>query len=185
MQNPRHGALLAMAGTLVALAACGEAPTAPATQVAMFSAPRANIIFLLTSVTPATATVAAGGTQQFSAIDGGGGVMAAPDVTWSVSGGGSISTSGLFTAGAAAGTFTVVATGTANGATVSATVTVTAGSGTGTGTGTGTCRPEPGKKECEKERAGKDEKDDKGKGKGDDHKDDKKNDHKDDHKNGH
>ena len=172
MQNPRFSALVVMAGALVALGACGEAPTAPAAQVEMYGGQHANVIFTLASVTPASGTVAAGGTLQFTATNSAGSVMVAPDVTWSVSGGGTISPTGLFTAGAAAGTFTVIATGTANAATMSASVTVTATTGTGTGTGTGTCKAENGKKEkeCDKDKG---KGDDKGKdsGKGDDHKD--------------
>jgi len=62
------------------------------------------------SVTPATATVALGATQQFTAQgkDQNGNALATTP-TWAVSGGGSISASGLFTA-SAAGTYTVTAT---------------------------------------------------------------------------
>jgi hypothetical protein len=80
-----------------------------------------------TSVSPASATVAANGSAQFAAAakDQFGAAMANPPTfTWTVSGGGSISSSGLFTAGGAAGgPFTVTATsGTASG---TAAVTVT------------------------------------------------------------
>ena len=64
-------------------------------------------------VTPANASVVAGGTQQFtaSAADQFGVTMTPqPSFTWSVGGGGTISSSGLFTAGGAAGgPFTVTA----------------------------------------------------------------------------
>jgi hypothetical protein len=67
------------------------------------------------AVTPASATVAPMGTQQFtaSARDQFGTAMAAqPGFGWSVSGGGSISSGGLFTAGGSpGGPFTVTATG--------------------------------------------------------------------------
>jgi hypothetical protein len=58
------------------------------------------------SVTPPTATVPAGGTQQFSATVTGSGNTA---VTWSVSGGGTISPGGLYTAPATTGKGTVTA----------------------------------------------------------------------------
>lgn len=64
-------------------------------------------------VTPATAYVAPGATQQFSAAgkDQYGAAFAVSGTQWSVSGGGSISTSGLFTAGATeGGPFVVTAT---------------------------------------------------------------------------
>ncbi len=83
----------------------------------------------LTSITvsPASASVAAGGTQQFTATgyDQNGSLMSPqPTFTWSVSGGGSISSSGLFTAGSTAGTFTVTAS--SGGVSGTASVTVTA-----------------------------------------------------------
>jgi plastocyanin len=64
------------------------------------------------AVTPASVTVAAGETVQFTASL----VAGVPftDVTWSVSGGGTISPTGLFTAGTTPGTFTVTATDLAN-----------------------------------------------------------------------
>ena len=60
-------------------------------------------------VTPATATVAAGATQQFSAV----GRMSdnstsSVTVTWSATGG-TITTGGLYTAGSTAGTYNVIA----------------------------------------------------------------------------
>jgi hypothetical protein len=60
------------------------------------------------TVTPASVTVAAGQTVQFTASL----VAGVPftDVTWSVAGGGTISSTGLFTAGTTPGTFTVLAT---------------------------------------------------------------------------
>ncbi len=85
---------------------------------------------VLTSITvsPASASVATGGTQQFSAtaLDQFGNPLSPqPAFTWSVSGGGTISASGLFTAGSSAGgPFSVTASsGSVSG---SASVTVTA-----------------------------------------------------------
>lgn len=76
------------------------------------------------SVTPANATVPAGGQLQFAATVGGSTNTA---VTWSVNGGGNISASGLFTAPNAAATVTVLATSAADTSrSGSATVTVTA-----------------------------------------------------------
>jgi hypothetical protein len=59
-------------------------------------------------VTPASVTVAAGGTVQFTASLAPGGLVT--DVTWTVTGSGTISPTGLFTAGSTPGTFTVRAT---------------------------------------------------------------------------
>ncbi|MDQ6769012.1 MAG: S8 family serine peptidase [Gemmatimonadota bacterium] len=63
------------------------------------------------AVTPATATVLRGGTQQFTAsgVDAAGKPVAITP-TWSVSGGGTISSSGLFTATTTGTNFTVTAT---------------------------------------------------------------------------
>lgn len=64
-------------------------------------------------ITPDTANVVAGGSQQFTATgyDADSNMMALPAVTWSVSGSGNvISSTGLLTAGATSGTFTVTAT---------------------------------------------------------------------------
>src|SRR5207245_5350018 len=77
------------------------------------SAVSVSVVQTLTAilVSPASATVPANGTQQFTATatDQFGSPMS-PAVTWMVSGGGSISSTGLFTAGAfAGGPFTVTA----------------------------------------------------------------------------
>jgi hypothetical protein len=83
------------------------------------------------AVSPAAATVAAGGIQSFtaSARDQFGTALAAqPAFSWSVSGGGTISGGGVFTAGSSAGgPFTVTAA--AGGKTGTAAVTVSAGGG--------------------------------------------------------
>jgi hypothetical protein len=62
-------------------------------------------------VTPGSASVGVGNTQQFtaSATLSNGGTQANPSVTWSATGG-TISTSGAYTAGATAGSFRVIAT---------------------------------------------------------------------------
>jgi aryl-phospho-beta-D-glucosidase BglC (GH1 family) len=82
------------------------------------------------AVSPANATVLTGTTQQFTAQanDQFGNAMASqPAFTWSVSGGGSVSATGLYTAPATATTATVrAATGAVSG---SAAVTVTGGTG--------------------------------------------------------
>jgi hypothetical protein len=85
---------------------------------------------VLTSITvsPASATVQTGATQQYMATgrdQSGQPLSSQPSFTWSVSGGGSIGPSGLFTAGSSAGgPFTVTATsGSVHG---NASVTVTA-----------------------------------------------------------
>jgi hypothetical protein len=77
-------------------------------------------------VSPSAATVATGGTQQFTAAgkDQFGILLAtAPAFSWSVSGGGTIGTSGLFTAGTVAGgPFTVTASTGGKGGTAAVTV---------------------------------------------------------------
>ena len=81
-----------------------------------------------TTVTPTSASVPTGGTQQFSAtaLDQNSQPMnPQPSFTWSVSGVGSISSSGLFSAGSSAGSSTVTAS--SGGVNGTASVTVTAG----------------------------------------------------------
>ena len=80
------------------------------------------------SVTPTTAQLAPSTTQQFvaTAHDQFGAAMAPPTFAWTASGGGTISTSGLFTAGTVAGgPFSVTAS--SGGKSGTATVTVTSG----------------------------------------------------------
>jgi hypothetical protein len=79
------------------------------------------------TVTPASATVPQGGTQQFTAQgqDQYGNPIAAT-VAWSVSGGGSIDAAGIFTAGTPGGPFTITARNGAISGTASVTVTATA-----------------------------------------------------------
>jgi hypothetical protein len=82
------------------------------------------------TVSPATASVAVNGTQQFTATakdQSGNAMTPKPAFSWSVNGGGTITSSGLFTADAAAGGPYVItaATGGVNG---TAAVTVTTGS---------------------------------------------------------
>jgi hypothetical protein len=81
------------------------------------------------TVSPASASVQTGKTQQFGATgyDQFGSPMSPqPTFTWSVSGGGTISTAGLFTAGStASGPFTVTAASGSVSATASVTVTAT------------------------------------------------------------
>jgi hypothetical protein len=84
---------------------------------------------VLTSITvsPASATVQTGGTQQFTATgldQFGNPVSPQPSFTWSVSGGGTISAMGLFSAGASAGgPFSVTAASGSLSGTASVTVT--------------------------------------------------------------
>ena len=79
------------------------------------------------TISPTTVTLAPGGTQQFTEVakNSAGDILAIPDPTWSVSGGGTITQTGLFTAGTTAGAFTVSVT--CNGVTATAAVTVTPG----------------------------------------------------------
>lgn len=82
------------------------------------------------TVTPTSVTLAQGGTQQFTVVtkDGNGKVITGTTPTWAVvAGGGTISATGLFTAGTTAGTFTNTVAVTCSGITVTATVIVTPG----------------------------------------------------------
>jgi hypothetical protein len=100
------------------------------TQIASFKFPSCNSappVLTTITVSPASASVQTGGTRQFTATgldQFGQPVSPQPTFSWSVSGGGAIDQSGLFTAGpAAGGPFTVAATsGSVNG---TASVTVT------------------------------------------------------------
>ncbi|MBX5483482.1 MAG: right-handed parallel beta-helix repeat-containing protein, partial [Myxococcaceae bacterium] len=81
------------------------------------------------TITPPSATLGINGTQQFTAVgkDASGNTVPAT-VTWSVvNGGGTISSSGLFTAGTTPGTFTNTVRATSGSITTYATVTVTPG----------------------------------------------------------
>jgi hypothetical protein len=108
---------VAMCGAtmLAALAACGsDSSTSPRTLATI-------------TVTPANPTIAAGGTQQFTAVgkDASGNVVAISP-TWSVAaGGGTIDNNGLFTAGSTAGTFTNTVTAKSGSITGTASVAVT------------------------------------------------------------
>jgi Ice-binding-like len=80
------------------------------------------------AISPTSVTLAPGGTQQFTVVakNANGDILVLPDPIWAVSGGGgTITSTGLYTAGTTAGTFT--ATVTCNGVTATATVIVTAG----------------------------------------------------------
>jgi hypothetical protein len=80
------------------------------------------------AISPTSVTLAPGGTQQFTVVakNANGDILAIPDPIWSVSaGGGTITSTGLYTAGTTAGTFTVSVT--CNSVTATATITVTAG----------------------------------------------------------
>jgi glucuronoarabinoxylan endo-1,4-beta-xylanase len=70
-----------------------------------------NPVLTTITVSPASASITAGLTQQFTAVgkDQNGTVMAITP-TWSVTGGGSVSSSGLYTSATAGGPFTVSAT---------------------------------------------------------------------------
>jgi hypothetical protein len=100
------------------------------TQIASFKFPSctsAPPVLTTITVSPASASVQTGGTQQFTAtgFDQFGNPMSPqPAFAWSVSGGGTINTSGLFTAGSTAGgPFTVTATSGSVSGTASVTVT--------------------------------------------------------------
>jgi hypothetical protein len=90
------------------------------------------------SVAPASAMVTAGTSQQFTATaldQFGNAISPAPLFTWTVSGGGTIDSTGLFTAGSTAGgPFTVTASSGGINGTASVTVTGTLATWTGLGT---------------------------------------------------
>jgi hypothetical protein len=80
------------------------------------------------TISPTSVTLLPGGTQQFTveAKNADGDILAIPNPIWAVSsGGGTITSTGLYTAGTTAGTSTVTVT--CNSVTASATVTITAG----------------------------------------------------------
>src|ERR1700687_2662678 len=82
------------------------------------------------AISPTSVTLAPGGTQQFTVVakNANGDILVLPDPIWSVSaGGGTITSTGLYTAGTTAGTFTNAVSVTCNGVTASATVIVTPG----------------------------------------------------------
>jgi hypothetical protein len=99
-------------------------------QIASFKFPSCNSappVLTTISVSPSSASVTTGGTQPFTAtgLDQFGQPMnPQPTFTWSVSGGGTISATGVFTAGAV-GSFTVTATSGSVTGTASVTVTST------------------------------------------------------------
>ena len=87
-----------------------------------------NQTFTSISVTPATAQIAASSTQQYTASardQFGSALITQPAVSWAVTGGGTINTSGLFSARSVGGPFTVSAT--SGGKSGSASITVTSG----------------------------------------------------------
>ena len=94
----------------------------------LFGPPPAHGTLAAITVTPNPASVIVGGTQQFAAAGQdayGAPVTFTSPPTWSVSGGGSITSAGVFTAGTVAGSYTVTAS--SGGVTGTATVTVTPG----------------------------------------------------------
>jgi hypothetical protein len=98
------------------------------THISSFRFPGCGVSQVPTSigVTPTSASVQTGGTQQFTATEydqDSHAMSPQPTFTWSVNGGGTINQSGLFTAGSSAGTFTVTAA--SDGLTGMAHVTVT------------------------------------------------------------
>jgi len=98
------------------LAGCGAASGS--------SASNSKPATLALSISPSTASITTGGTQQFSASITG---TSSSGVNWLASGGGTISSTGLYTAGTNPGTYTVTATSLADGSTsAQAKVTITA-----------------------------------------------------------
>ncbi len=108
-------------------------PVSKSVAFAVAASPTAPVLTTVT-VTPSSANVIAGGTQTYTATgyDQFGTVLASqPTFTWSVSGGGTINSAGLFTAGTTAGgPFTVTASSGGKSGTASVTVTATTTVGT-------------------------------------------------------
>lgn len=109
-------AMVAIAFAGLFTAACGDS-----------SGPRtiASVV-----ISPTTATIPVGGTQQFTVVitDSEGSVLVNREPVWSVAaGGGTITQAGLFTASTTAGTFTNTVVVTCSGVSASATVIVTPG----------------------------------------------------------
>jgi hypothetical protein len=106
----RRRTFLRVAPALVALLGCTPALVAAAAASASSSAPS---VLTTIVVSPSSVSVQTGGTQQFTATgldQFGQPVNPQPTFSWSVTGGGTISPSGLFTAGATTGgPFTVTA----------------------------------------------------------------------------
>jgi hypothetical protein len=111
-------------------------PTVAGTAVVTVTSTPQQVVAI--SISPGTATVLTGGTYSFSAtVTGSSNTVA----TWSVqeAGGGSVSSTGTYTAPGSAGIFHVVATASADSTkTATATVTVTTPGGGGGGSGGGT-----------------------------------------------
>ena len=91
----------ATAGNFTVTATSAQDTSRSGTATVTIAAPTAGV-----SISPLTPTILTGGTLQFTATVTG---MSNTNVTWTATGG-SISTSGLYTAGNAAGTFEVIAT---------------------------------------------------------------------------
>lgn len=113
--NPRARkavVLVALAFAAILTASCGDS-TGPRTAATV-------------TISPTTATIPVGGTQQFTAVvkNSKGNVLNVTPI-WSVTGGGTITSTGLFTAGATPGTSTISVS--CSGVTVTAVVTVTVG----------------------------------------------------------
>jgi hypothetical protein len=82
------------------------------------------------AIAPTSVTLAPGGTQQFTVVakNANGDILVLPDPIWAVTaGGGTITSTGLYTAGTTAGTFTNSVSVTCNGVTASATIIITPG----------------------------------------------------------
>jgi len=117
--NQRGRIALSIAAVAIAAlftAACGDS-----------SGPRtiASVV-----ISPTTTTIPVNGTQQFTVVitDSEGNVLTTNTPTWSVAaGGGTITQTGLFTAGTVAGTYTNTVVVTCSGVSATATVIVTAG----------------------------------------------------------
>lgn len=96
-----------IAGTFLVIAncSCGRADTS----AVIVTSPSSSVSLVSLSLTPSTVTLAPGGTQQF-AVSGqwSDGTTSAPPVVYSASGG-AVSSSGLYTAPSATGTYQVIA----------------------------------------------------------------------------
>lgn len=107
------------AGPYTVTATSQAAPSRSGTATVTLLAPSAITV----SLAPTAATLFVGGTKTFTATVTGPSLTANKSVTWSVNGGGSITSGGVFTA-TTAGSFTVTATNTFSGIAGTATITI-------------------------------------------------------------
>jgi hypothetical protein len=113
LRTRKAAVLVALAVVVIFTASCGDS-----------SGPQ---VAATVTVSPTTASIPVGGTQQFTVVikNSKGNVLSPRNPIWAVTGGGTITSTGLFTAGSTPGTSTITVS--CSGVTATATVTVTVG----------------------------------------------------------